>query len=463
MMIAIVGFGYVGASLGAYLGSRGAEIIAIDKPDQVQKFKHLQFISEKGVSKVLTSLAANRKIQFTSDYSLVAKADVIIVSVGTPLVEVSALSVPVEVSAGGARIENQVDFSQLDESFEDLIPHLQAEQMILLKSTVPAGTSLKIQSKILQARGADFQIHFAYSPERVAEGNALEEFAKIPVLFGVDQFGDRGGVLASIETQKCFSEFFKKYFDQAVIPMSSTTAAELTKLVSNLWIDVNIALANEIEKVTQALGISSKEVIAASNTLQKGQSSVNIMSPGIGVGGYCIPKDPLFIEQTPQTAGLHLQSIQFSRYVNQQRAKDCFEDIKKHYEAQKGDFSQAKIAVLGLSFKNNSGDLRSSPSLEILSYLMNENKNILVHDPLIDSSELPSQVQEIYKKSHLETVEKADLILFLNAHDSFKHTKPGEWCKNAAEKALIYDGRGLWNQSQLGEFKKMNCFTFGIN
>ena len=175
----------------------------------------------------------------------------------------------------------------------------------MIKSTVPPGTTRAMYEEIIAPAA---QVHMAFSPERLAEGAAIRELGQIPILVG--------GIDAA--AGEAAAAFWREVLPVEVMTVASPEAAEMVKLADNLWIDLNIALANELAKLVDAMPwpIDVMEVIRGANTLKKGQHHVNILYPANGVGGYCLTKDPWFVDALGRRAGIELKIPRAARAVN---------------------------------------------------------------------------------------------------------------------------------------------------
>ena len=269
------------------------------------------------------------------------QSDVIIVTVGTPLKN------------------NKPNFNQIDNVCKSLLKHCKKNQLIILKSTVMPGTTRKYFSKLFKKK-----LFISYSPERIAEGNALKEFKKIPIInSGINKI-----------SQKRSEYFWKNKMKFETISVSSLETAEMSKLADNAWIDLNIALANELAKFIDINNLNTDvlEVIKTANTLKKGDSYVNILMPSIGVGGYCLTKDPLFLHYTAKQKGLMLNTFKAGRKVNDSMPSYATSKILNFYKNTKN----LNILIIGLSFKSNTGDIRFSPIFDLIKNLQKKDLKI---------------------------------------------------------------------------------------
>ena len=292
--IAVVGFGYIGTVIGAVLADRGWPVTGIDVRQSVVDEINLgkTTVAEPGLSELVANNVRVGRLRATTDFSAIADNDFVIVNVGTPL---------------GPDYEPIVD--DIKAAARALGEHLQPGHVVILKSTVPPGTTETLVRPILEETsglraGVDFGL--AFCPERLAEGQAIHELTSIPVVVGaVDERSARA----------CATLWRHALGVESVIVENPRTA-EMVKLADNLWVDLNVALANELAKVCDRLGMDALQVIEAANTMPKGSNPVNILRPSMGVGGYCLTKDPWFVNHLGETLGLDLSIPRTSRTVN---------------------------------------------------------------------------------------------------------------------------------------------------
>ena len=433
MMIGIVGFGYIGTCMGAVLADKGYKILGIDTNDKIVEEINSgkTSIREPGLSELIKKNKS--RITATSDFSVIENCQVVIVTVGTPLNE---------------------DFSpnneQIIQASKTIAPYIAKDTLVILKSTVPPKTTINVVHPLLSKSKNSKSLMLTFCPERLAEGSAINEFKKIPVVVGGTD--KRSTIFAS--------EFWKLSMNLDTIQMNDSTSAELVKLADNLWIDLNIALANELAVVSDKLNLDSRQVIAAANTLPKGSNFVNILYPGIGVGGYCLTKDPWFVYHLGKSYGLELETPKASRKANDSMPSYSFRRISENFVQRKKDISKAKIAVLGISFKNNTGDCRYTPTVPIINLLSETGANITVYDPWVSKGEIESLLPNIpIAKSIALALKDADCVAFLAGHDEFLDISPLQLSEYCANDSLIFDGRGMFSSKDKEELEN-HGFTY---
>jgi nucleotide sugar dehydrogenase len=414
LKIFIIGFGYVGAAIGGYMANKGLTVAVYDKnPTIMERLTSASYeIPEPGLSEILRKSVITGKLSPSPDLYQLNRADVIIVTVGTPL------------KKGNPDLEN------IQEAFKTLGKHLIKGQLVILKSTVLPGTTEDLVKPTLEKEsgliaGTDFGL--VYSPERLAEGRVLKDLESIPLIIG--------GV--NLKSSEVAAQFWSSLFEVRTVIVSSPAVAELTKLASNVWIDLNVALANELAKICDKLKIDVLEAISAANTLAKGSSYVNILLPGT-VGGYCLPKDPHFLSYVAHKNRIEIKLPKTSRKINDEMPRYVFRSLRNLVKGK----TKVKVAVLGISFKNNTGDLRNTPVKPIVDLMVSEGYKVELYDPLVDRIEAEKLFGLKLASSVEEAVDDADIVAVLACHDSFKTELLLNNIKTLAnEGCWVFDGR----------------------
>ena len=394
MKIAIIGFGHIGSVIGSYIASKGHKVYGLDiNKKLIRAFKNNKNpINEPNLQKLITQTIARKNLYIGSDFSKISECDVIIITVGTPL---------------GLNHKPQLkDLILVSDMMKNFVKN---NQLIIIKSTVPPGTSRKI---IYEKLINHAKVLVTFSPERIAEGNAIKEFSKTPIIVG--------GInnLATKKAKKFWSHILKL----KTIEVKSIETAELAKLADNAWIDLNIALANDLAKYSDALNydIDILEAISAANSLKKGSGNVNILAPSLGVGGYCLTKDPWFIHTICKDIGLDLQTLAAGRQTNDLMPTYSAEKIVNFFNKKKINLRSVKLAVLGLSFKNNTGDIRFTPVLPFIKKIKALGlKNVVIHDELVSEHDA-KKIKIKLNKSIKSTLSKANCVAIMAAHKNIK-------------------------------------------
>jgi nucleotide sugar dehydrogenase len=426
MKIGIVGLGYIGSVIGTELALRGHQVLAVESnPERVRKLSLGNVeIPEPGLEKLMLEQIKRGNLEIVHSFSELNSVETILICVGTPL-------------SGG-----KADLSQLETVMNILSESLDSQKLTIIKSTLPPGSTLKLE-KILNS--TSIQHFLAFSPERLAEGQALKDLRKLPIVVG--------GVseIATKEASKFWSD---AGFE--TIEVSSSTVAELVKLADNCWIDLNIAFGHELAQVCDSLNTDVLEVIRAANTLEKGSSMVNILIPSIGVGGYCLTKDPLFFHDYATNLGLTPRLSFAAREINDLAPKYLYTRVKEII-IEKG---MERFLIVGISFKNNSGDLRFSPAVEFARLMILDGFELQWYDPLVISDEVP----EFLKARRISTIENSswDLVANLASHEGETDLNTKQIRELLPTNGVFVDGRRFLIQREIEDLKLHNVLYVGV-
>jgi UDP-N-acetyl-D-mannosaminuronic acid dehydrogenase len=416
--VGIVGFGYIGTVIGACLAEKGCDVLGVDVDAHTialakqGKTEHF----EPQLPELVATNVATGRLKATTDFARLADVDYIIVTVGTPL-----------------NAEFQADLRYINAAADSIAQHLRAGQSVVLKSTViPTITRNVFGAKLAGVSGLqpgrDF--HLAFSPERIAEGKAVKEFLTLPIVVGSDD-------AASAEK---ICDFWRKTLGVETVTVSSSVGAELTKLADNLWIDMNIAVANQIAKVCQTYQADFDEVQKAANTLPKGQHHVNILQSSIGVGGSCLTKDPLFFAHLLDQAGHDGGVIRQGRNINDGMPAYTADVIAGWLKA-KGK-TGGKVAIMGVAFKNDTNDLRYTPVLPLLSELSKHGLTFQMTDPHVTQAATAKVFGTDAKLvSWEEAVKGADALCFACGHTAYRALDLKQLKAMTASACVFVDGR----------------------
>jgi UDP-N-acetyl-D-mannosaminuronic acid dehydrogenase len=379
----VIGLGYIGIPTAALLASKNFNVNGVDiNPNIVKKINKGQIhINEPGLSQKVFQAYKKRKFKA---YNNIPPGDVFIICVPTP-VKFKKKKIP--------------NIGHVLSATRKIASQIKPGDYVILESTSPVGTTKKI-SNVLKKEGVDInKIFIAYCPERVLPGKILKEIVE----------NDRivGGL--SSEATKKIANFYRSFVKGKVYETNAKTA-EMTKLVENSFRDVNIAFANELSVLCRNKEINVSDVIALANKHPR----VNILSPGIGVGGHCIAVDPWFIIAGDKS---NSKLIHTARNVNDKKTQLVLKKIKSAAKALNKNKEKTKIACLGISYKANIDDTRNSPAKKISESLFKSGYKVLVVDPNIDK-------HPFLKLFTLEAaLKKADIVAVLVSHKEFTTTK----------------------------------------
>lgn len=399
--VAVIGLGYIGLPTAAILASRGFDVVGVDvNPAHVESVNRGEIpFMEPALGGFVADAVVSGRLRAQAD---TPNADVFIIAVPTPFAE-----------------EHKVDAAYIDAATDAIIPQLTGDELIILESTSPPGTTEHVAARIEAARPELTRIEYAHAPERVLPGRVMEELVT----------NDRiiGGITphAAERAKELYASFC-----QAELHLTNARTAEMTKLAENSYRDVNIAFANELSLICDQLGIDVWELIELANKHPR----VNILQPGPGVGGHCIAVDPWFIvSSAPDVSRL----IRTAREVNDAKPAWVLEQVR----SAAASFDAPVIAALGLAFKPDIDDLRESPALSIARQLPSAipGARVLAVEPNV--IELPARLagSGVDLSSLDAALEQADIILLLVDHREFKALDQGR----LAGKRVI-DTRGAW-------------------
>lgn len=436
MEISVVGFGYIGAVIGAVLSSLGHKVNAIDnnKACIADLNSGVCNVPEPLLQEMIASGVSSGLLIGSTSFDSVVDSDVILVTVGTPLSD-----------------EFDADLSAIRNVFKRLSDIVRDGQIVMLKSTVPPGVTRALADEYFGDRE---NVFIGFSPERLAEGNAIHELKTLPIVVG--------GINRA-SSKKC-AEFWEKTLNVEVIEVSTCESAELVKLANNQWIDLNIALANELAILCDSLpyNLDVLEIIQGANSLKKGQHFVNILTPSIGVGGYCLTKDPWFLATLGKKNGASMRLSQAGRSVNDKMPYYSADSVIHFFKRHKILPESLKVAILGYSFKTNSGDVRFSPMEKFVEALYEADvMNINVFDSTI--SETAISDSRVFKSSTWqECIKDADCVVFGASHDDIASISTVAIARSMKTSGLVFDGRRYFSKDEINVLKQSGLEYLGI-
>ncbi|MFI7443494.1 nucleotide sugar dehydrogenase [Nonomuraea indica] len=437
--VSVIGLGYVGSCVAATLTDQGIRVVGVDNDETLVAelaAGHCRF-REPGLPDLLARGIASSLLSVTTDYDAVSSTDIVIVAVGTP------------VRPDGTLVD-----TQLRGACEELARRIRPGQLVVFKSTVPVGTTRGLVAPLLQGSGlscgADFGL--AFCPERLSEGVALSELRRFPIVIG-------GWCQDSVDAA---AVFWQKSIGVDVVPCGSIEAAELVKLTNNWWVDHNIALANELAQVCARSGVDVLEVIAAANSIPKGEGSVNVLLPSVGVGGSCLTKDPWMLWRSARELGVELRTIPVARTVNDSMPGFTVRLVVEELAKLGKSPETATVAVLGLAFKNDTGDLRATPVAPVVAALRQAGAQVRLYDPLVEAGETEKTFGSGQAESLTEAVRDADCVAVLARHKEFDAVDFAEVRRAAAPSCVVVDGRAYYSRDMIGRLRELGFAYRGI-
>ena len=406
MKIGIVGLGYVGLPLAVAFAEAGHEVVGLDsdqrKVEGVNAGRsHIEDIADATLGPL------GERLRATSNQADLASCEALIVCVPTPLT--------------GSR---EPDLTYLLDSATALSQILQPEQLVVLESTTYPGTTRERLLPILEESGlsAGRDFHLAFSPERIDPGRTDYTVRTTPKLVG-------GLTPACAERAR---ELYGLICDEVVV-LSSPEAAELSKLLENIFRSVNIALVNELAQLCDRLGIDVWEVVDAAATKPFGFMR---FEPGPGMGGHCLPVDPFYLAFKAREHDFYPEFVELAGKVNQTQPAYCVERIERALNDAGKPVNGSKILLLGVSYKAGVGDTRESPALKIARRLRDLGGDVSYHDPHV--ANLPEL--DLSSAGLGEALAAADVAAIVTAHPELNY----EEVVSAA--ALVVDFRGVTRQ-----------------
>ncbi|MCK6256779.1 UDP-glucose/GDP-mannose dehydrogenase family protein [Fictibacillus sp. KIGAM418] len=416
MNVLIIGAGYVGTTTGLLFAELGHSVTVIDvdqkKINDLQKGK--LFFYEPGLDTLLTKHLASGKITFENDHQRAIKDNnLIFICVGTP-----------QNQDGSANLHF------LREASEFIASNLNEYKIIVIKSTVPAGTSKQVKLWIENTKKDPVSFDVLSNPEFLREGNALHD-ALYPDRIILGSENDKATALLQELYKGIKSPFF----------VTTPSAAELIKYTANSFLATKISFINEIAILCDKLHINVQDVAKGVGLdLRIGQL---FLEAGIGYGGSCFPKDVLALIDTAKKNNIDLSILEKVHAINENQPGYLFKKVKTRLIS----LAAKKIAVLGLSFKAQTDDIRQSPSLKIIQNLINEGAIVEVHDPV---AKLPGNLVDTVcqKDSAEEAITNADAILICTDWPQYKNIN---WAgiKNKMNSPIIFDGRNMLNTAEM--------------
>ncbi|MDE3004250.1 MAG: nucleotide sugar dehydrogenase [Gemmatimonadota bacterium] len=392
--LGVIGLGYVGLPLAVEAGQAGINVIGFDVNPTVTDLvnsgdSHIQDVPAEHVA----ALRDAGLLEATTDMARLSECDVVSICVPTPLSKT-----------------RDPDVSYILAASESVAAGLRRGQLVVLESTTYPGTTREVMLPALEATGLrvgrDFNLCF--SPERVDPGNATWHTKNTPKVIG--------GITA--ECTASGVAFYERFID-TVVPVSSSEAAEMTKILENTFRAVNIGLVNETALIAERLGVDVWEVIDAAATKPFGFMK---FTPGPGLGGHCIPVDPHYLSWKMRTLNYKTRFIELASEINSEMPYFVVDKVREALNRQRKAVNGASVLLLGVAYKRDIDDVRESPALDVLKLLAEDGASVSYHDPF---------VPQLYEEGvDLESVEltddalsDADMVVILTDHSGFDYDR----------------------------------------
>lgn len=403
MKVCVLGVGYIGLPTAGILANNGFNVVGVDvNKEYLNKLINREFITnEKDLVELINKNLDSNNLHFSNE---AVKADVFIICTPTPLKD-----------------DKSADLSHLLSALNSILDLVEKDNLIIIESTIPPGTTNNIVKPLLEGQGLKVgdDIFLAYCPERVMPNNIVYELISNSRVIGGS-------------TKKCQdkAKSFYQSFVKGEIITENVDIVELIKLIENSYRDINIAFANELALLCSKLNLDVYKVIELANKHPR----VNILKPGIGVGGHCLPVDSYFISTDYSD---YTKIITLSRKINDNMPKIITEKVIEILNC----YDNPVVALWGLAYKGNSNDIRNSPSTEIFNYLRNENIEVRIFDPVVYNHDL---------NFGIETLKDANLLMILVNHNEFVEFNYNKYISLMKTK-IIFDGVNLIDKSTLDD------------
>jgi UDP-N-acetyl-D-glucosamine dehydrogenase len=404
--LGVIGLGYVGLPLAVEAGKGGIRVIGFDVKESVAESvnegrSHIQDVPGEEVAE----LREAGLLEATTDMASLAECDVISICVPTPLSKT-----------------RDPDVSYILSASEAVAAALRKGQLVVLESTTYPGTTREILLPAMEATGLTVgeDFHLCFSPERVDPGNPTWHTKNTPKVIG--------GI-----TDACTQEgkaFYERFLD-SLVPVSSTEAAEMTKILENTFRAVNIGLVNETALIADRLGVDIWEVIDAAATKPFGFMR---FTPGPGLGGHCIPVDPHYLSWKMRTMNYKTRFIELASEINSEMPYFVVDKVREALNRRQKAVNGSRVLVLGVAYKRDIDDVRESPAIDVIKLLVDDGAEVSYHDPFV-----PELHEEGIDLASIpltdDALSGADAVVILTDHSGF------DWQRVVDRAQVLVDAR----------------------
>lgn len=425
MRIAVVGSGYVGLVSGACFSEMGAEVVCIDTDaSKIEQLKNGRIpIYEPGLDAIVQKNMQSGRLSFETDLaSCMDGIEIVFIAVGTPPDE-----------------NGDADLRYVFEVARTFGSAVKEYALLVTKSTVPVGTSRRIQQVVRQElarRGAEVEFDVASNPEFLKEGDAVDDFMK----------PDRVVVGVESEKAKAIMERLYKPFmmNNYRLIFTDIPSAEMIKYAANSMLATRISFMNDIANLCELVG-------ADVNMVRKGigadsRIGSKFLYPGCGYGGSCFPKDVKALIKTAEKNGYPMRVLKAVEEVNERQKSILFEKLLKHYS---GNLKGKQIALWGLAFKPETDDMREAPALVLIDKLIEAGASVKVYDPIaMDECRRRIGDKVVYATDMYDAVLDADALLLVTEWKEFRMPSWGV-LKKTMKKAMVIDGRNIYEKKEV--------------
>jgi len=423
MKIAMVGTGYVGLVSGACFSEFGWDVVCVDNnPDKIVMLEDGRMpIYEPGLEDLVERNVAAGRLTFTTDLeSAVKGAQAVFIAVGTP----------------SRRGDGHADLSYVFQAAEDIARHADGYTVLVTKSTVPVGTGREVMKRIRAVR-PDAEIEIASNPEFLREGSAIEDFMRPDrVVIGAD----------TERAAEAVSALYRPlYLRDTPIIKTSLETAELIKYAANTFLATKITFINEFADLCEKVGADVQDV--AKGIGLDGRIGSKFLHAGPGYGGSCFPKDTAALVRSARDAGAPISIVEQVISVNDNRKEAM---ARKIIDACGGDVSGKTIAVLGLTFKPNTDDMRDSPSLVIVPRLIEAGATVRAFDPVGMDEAKKALDGPVWCRDAYDAMDGADAVAIVTEWNEFRALNL-ERVKSLLKKPVMIDLRNVYRPQQMRE------------
>ncbi len=432
MKIAVAGTGYVGLVAGVCFAEKGHNVICVDvdeKKVEIMK-KGISPIYEEGLQELMQKNCKEGRIDFTTDYKSAYKnAEVIFIGVGTP-----------EMPDGSVNLE------YIEKVSRQIAENIENDCLVVVKSTVPVGTNDNVEQIINSCLVHNVKVEVASNPEFLSQGQAVKDTLEAKrIVIGTES--------------KNAEEILRKIYEPFNLPIVSVSrrSSEMIKYASNDFLALKISYMNDIANICELVGANIDDV-------ENGMSydpriGSNFLHAGIGYGGSCFPKDTKALKYLAKQNGYRLRTVEAAIDVNKEQKIKLFKKAKERMIT----FKDLKIAILGLTFKAGTDDLREAPSLDNIAELLNAGANkIYAYDPVGMNNCKKIYPTEInYVSSPEETLKEANICFIFTEWNEIKKIKPIVF-KELMKTPIVYDGRNVYDLDEMKE-NGIEYYSIGRN
>lgn len=425
--IAVAGTGYVGLVAGVCFAEMGQNVICVDVDEnKIKKMKSgISPIYEQDLEKLMKKNYKLGRLDYTTDYKTAYKnADFIFIGVGTP-----------ERKDGSANLDYVYTVAK------QIADSIEKDCIVVMKSTVPIGTNDEIEEYIRENLKNNVKVEVASNPEFLAQGTAVKDTLHASrIVIGTES------KLAENKMRDLYKNF------KLPVVFTNRRSAEMIKYASNDFLALKISYMNDIANLCEVVGANIEDV--AKGMSYDTRIGNKFLKAGCGYGGSCFPKDTKALHYLAQQGGYELKTVKAAIEVNKNQKLILLKKARNRFKS----FRNLNVAILGLTFKPGTDDLREAPSLDNIAILLEEGANIKAYDPVgVDNYKKIYPTEIVYTKKPQDALDGADVCFIFTEWQEIKDILPNEY-KELMKSPIIYDGRNIYN---LDEMKEVEYYSVG--